>query len=52
MQDLKLVDLFSKFMIERKETGRIYLLNIDHVNDHGSFIKDKALITLTSLYVQ
>jgi ribonucleoside-diphosphate reductase alpha chain len=31
------IDLFSSFMQERKDTGRIYLMNVDHVNDHGSF---------------
>lgn len=31
------IDLFSAFMQERKDTGRIYLMNIDHCNEHGSF---------------
>ena len=31
------IDLFSTFMQERKDTGRIYLMNVDHVNEHGSF---------------
>ena len=30
------IDLFSSFMTERKDTGRIYLMNVDHANDHGS----------------
>lgn len=30
-------ELFSMFMEERKETGRIYLMNVDHANDHGPF---------------
>ena len=34
------IDLFSAFMQERKDTGRIYLMNVDHANDHGSFIKE------------
>ena len=29
------IDLFSSFIQERKDTGRIYLQNIDHANDHG-----------------
>ncbi len=33
------IDLFSTFMQERKDTGRIYLMNVDHANDHGSFTK-------------
>ena len=31
------LDLFSIFVTERKDTGRIYLMNVDHANDHGSF---------------
>lgn len=34
------IDLFSAFMQERKDTGRIYLMNVDHANEHGSFIKE------------
>jgi ribonucleoside-diphosphate reductase alpha chain len=34
------IDLFSAFMQERKDTGRIYLMNVDHANDHSSFVKD------------
>jgi ribonucleoside-diphosphate reductase alpha chain len=33
------IDLFSAFMQERKDTGRIYLMNVDHANEHGSFTK-------------
>lgn len=42
------IDLFSAFMQERKDTGRIYLMNVDHANDHGSFTKD-ALIKMSNL---
>ena len=31
------IELFSNFMEERKNTGRIYLMNVDNANDHGSF---------------
>jgi ribonucleoside-diphosphate reductase alpha chain len=37
------IDLFSAFMQERKDTGRIYLMNVDHANDHGSFTKDTPI---------
>lgn len=30
----KAADLFSRFMQERKDTGRIYLQNVDHANTH------------------
>jgi ribonucleoside-diphosphate reductase alpha chain len=34
------IDLFSAFVTERKDTGRIYLMNVDHANDHSSFVKE------------
>jgi len=43
------IDLFSAFMQERKDTGRIYLQNVDHANDHGSFIKELAPIRMSNL---
>ena len=42
-------DIFSSFIQERKDTGRIYLMNVDHVNDHGSFITNKAPIRMSNL---
>lgn len=32
-------DLFTQLMIERKETGRIYIFNVDNVNSHSGFTK-------------
>jgi ribonucleoside-diphosphate reductase alpha chain len=43
------IELFSAFMQERKDTGRIYLQNVDHANDHGSFIKEVAPIRQSNL---
>ena len=43
------IDLFSSFMTERKDTGRIYLMNVDHANDHGSFRADLAPIKMSNL---
>ena len=34
---IKAMDLFSELLKERAETGRIYVMNIDHVNSHSSF---------------
>jgi len=31
------MDLFSALIKERAETGRIYLMNVDHANTHSSF---------------
>ena len=38
------IELFGSFMQERKDTGRIYLMNVDHANDHGSFRAELAPI--------
>jgi ribonucleoside-diphosphate reductase alpha chain len=43
------IELFSAFMQERKDTGRIYLMNVDHANDHSSFIKELAPIKQSNL---
>ena len=43
------IDLFSAFMNERKNTGRIYLMNVDHANDHGSFKPDLAPVRQSNL---
>ena len=46
---VKAIDLFSDFMQERKDTGRIYLMNVDHANTHGAFIEDLAPIKQSNL---
>ena len=43
------IDLFSSFMNERKSTGRIYLMNVDHANDHSSFDTSVAPIKQSNL---
>lgn len=43
------IELFSAFMNERKNTGRIYLMNVDHANDHGSFKPEFAPIKQSNL---
>ena len=43
------IELFSAFVTERKDTGRIYLMNVDHANTHGSFIEDVAPIKQSNL---
>jgi len=42
-------ELFTAFMTERKDTGRIYLMNVDHANTHGAFIEEKAPIRQSNL---
>ena len=46
---IRAVELFSQFMNERKDTGRIYLMNVDHANSHGAFKPDVAPIRLSNL---
>lgn len=43
------MDLFYSFIQERVETGRIYLMNVDHVNEHGSFKPELAPIKQSNL---
>lgn len=46
---LKAIDLFSAFMQERKDTGRIYLQNVDNANLHSSFDEKVAPIRQSNL---
>ena len=48
-KSIKASDLFSAFMEERKNTGRIYLQNVDNANEHGSFIPELAPIRQSNL---
>ena len=41
---VKAQDLFMAILKERAETGRIYIMNIDHVNTHSSF-KDQVYMS-------
>ena len=43
------IDVFSQFLQERKDTGRIYLMNVDHANDHGAFDASRAPIRQSNL---
>jgi ribonucleoside-diphosphate reductase alpha chain len=43
------IELFSQFMEERKNTGRIYLMNVDHANTHSSFDEKVAPIHQSNL---
>ena len=46
---IKAIDLFGQFVQERKDTGRIYLQNVDHANTHGSFKEEVAPIKQSNL---
>jgi ribonucleoside-diphosphate reductase alpha chain len=43
------IQLFSSFMEERKNTGRVYLQNVDHANTHSSFDEKVAPIHQSNL---
>ena len=43
------IELFSIFMQERKNTGRIYLMNVDNVNEHSSFKQELAPVRQSNL---
>ena len=42
-------ELFGQFMEERKNTGRIYLMNVDHANTHGAFKPEVAPVKQSNL---
>jgi ribonucleoside-diphosphate reductase alpha chain len=43
------MELFTSFLTERKDTGRIYLSNVDHNNTHGAFIEELAPVRQSNL---
>ena len=43
------MDLIGSFMEERKNTGRVYLQNVDHANTHGAFDEEIAPIHQSNL---
>lgn len=43
------IELFSQFIEERKNTGRVYLMNVDHANTHGAFVEDVAPVKQSNL---
>ncbi|MBR1375243.1 MAG: ribonucleoside-diphosphate reductase subunit alpha [Cardiobacteriaceae bacterium] len=46
------VDLFSLLMQERAGTGRIYIQNVDHCNEHSPFISELAPIRQSNLCME
>ena len=46
---LPALEVFQQFLTERKDTGRIYLMNVDHANEHGSFDPEVAPIRMSNL---
>ena len=48
-KSLPAVEVFQMLLTERKDTGRIYIMNVDHANDHGAFDVEKAPIRMSNL---
>lgn len=46
---IKAIELFSLLMKERSSTGRIYIMNVDHCNNHSSFDINVAPIKQSNL---
>jgi ribonucleoside-diphosphate reductase alpha chain len=46
------IELFSLFHTQRKETGRIYQMNVDHSNTHSPFDETVAPIKMSNLCLE
>ena len=46
---VKAIDLFSTFINERKDTGRVYLMNVDNTNTHSPYIEKVAPVRMSNL---
>jgi ribonucleoside-diphosphate reductase alpha chain len=46
------LEAFSQLILERKETGRIYIQFVDNTNEHGAYDSSKQIITMTNLCVE
>lgn len=49
---IKATELFTLLMSERANTGRIYIMNVDHANTHSSFIEKEATIYTSNLCLE
>jgi len=45
----KAAEIFSRYINERKDTGRIYLQNSDHANTHSPFKEEIAPVKMSNL---
>jgi ribonucleoside-diphosphate reductase alpha chain len=46
---IKSAELFALLMKERSNTGRIYIMNVDHCNAHSSFLENVAPVKQSNL---
>ncbi len=43
------MEVFQTLLAERKDTGRVYIMNVDHANEHGAFHPKVAPIRMSNL---
>lgn len=46
------IELISSVLMERNNTGRIYIHNVDHTNTHGSFLEETSPVRMSNLCVE
>jgi ribonucleoside-diphosphate reductase alpha chain len=46
---LPATEVFSTLIQQRKDTGRIYIMNVDHANEHGAFKPKVAPVRMSNL---
>ncbi|HAK8039527.1 TPA: ribonucleoside-diphosphate reductase subunit alpha [Salmonella enterica] len=51
-KSIQAVDLFSTLMQERASTGRVYIANVDHMNNHGAFVPEIAPVHQSNLCME
>ncbi len=51
-KSIQAVDLFSTLMRERASTGRVYIANVDHMNNHGAFVPEFAPVHQSNLCME
>ena len=48
-KEIDAVELFTLLVVERNNTGRIYIHNVDHGNEHGAFDLEKVWVEQSNL---
>lgn len=51
-QRMTAADVFTALMTERTETSRVYIMNVDLVNEHSSFVPEVAPIRQSNLCME
>jgi ribonucleoside-diphosphate reductase alpha chain len=51
-KSIQAIELFTQIAMERNQTGRIYIQNVDHCNTHSAFDPSKAPIKQSNLCME